>query len=144
MPNLTRLQADWEPRVLSILRIVVGLLFMEHGLGKLFGFPTAAVHPAMFQLLWFAGVIETFGGLLLTVGLYTRVAAFVMSGEMAVAYFYSHQPRNLYPLLNGGDAAILYCFIFFYFVVVGGGAWSVDRLLSRGSASGYAGVRQQS
>jgi putative oxidoreductase len=138
MANLTGLQSEWEPRVLSILRIVVGLLFFEHGLAKLTGFPTANMHPEMFQLLWFAGVVETVGGLLLTLGLFTRVVAFIMSGEMAVAYFYSHQPRNFFPLLNGGDAAILYCFIFFYIFVVGGGSWSLDRLLRGGPARAYA------
>jgi putative oxidoreductase len=116
------------------VRIVADLLFMEHGLGKLFGFPSAAMSPAMFQLLWFAGVIETVGGLLLVLGLFTRPAAFIMSGEMAVAYFYSHHPRNLYPLNNGGDAAILYCFIFFYIFVAGGGCWSLDRLMSGGGS----------
>jgi len=123
-------RSEWEPRVLSVMRIVVGLLFMEHGLGKLFGFPSAAMMPAAFTLYWFAGVIEAVGGLLLTLGLFTRPVAFIMSGEMAIAYFYSHQPRNLYPLNNGGDAAILYCFIFFYIFVVGGGCWSLDRLIA--------------
>jgi len=120
--------AEWEPRVLSILRFVVGLLFMEHGLGKLFGFPVASMHPAMFQLLWFAAVIETVGGLLLAIGLFTRYAAFIMSGEMAIGYFLSHFPKSFFPLANGGDAAVLYCFIFFYIFVAGGGCWSVDRL----------------
>ena len=133
MSDLIKLQSEWEPRVLSILRIVVGLLFMEHGLAKLFGFPTAALHPAMFQLLWFAGVIEAFGGLLLALGLFTSPVAFIMSGEMAVAYFYSHAARNFFPMINGGDAAILYCFIFFYIFVAGGGAWSMDRLRSPGA-----------
>jgi putative oxidoreductase len=130
MSDLIKLQSEWEPRVLSILRIMVGLLFMEHGLAKLFGFPTAALHPAMFQLLWFAGVIEAGGGLLLALGLFTSPVAFIMSGEMAVAYFYSHAARNFFPVINGGDAAILYCFIFFYIFVAGGGAWSMDRLRS--------------
>jgi putative oxidoreductase len=130
MSDLIKLQSEWEPRVLSILRIMVGLLFMEHGLAKLFGFPTAALHPAMFQLLWFAGVIEAGGGLLLALGLFTSPVAFIMSGEMAVAYFYSHAARNFFPLINGGDAAILYCFIFFYIFVAGGGAWSMDWLRS--------------
>ena len=116
MPSVRGVWAEWEPRVLSILRIVVGLLFMEHGTAKLFGFPAAPMHPAMFQLLWFAGVIECFGGLLVAIGLFTRYAAFVMSGEMAVGYFYSHFPRSFFPLLNGGDAAVLYCFIFLYLV----------------------------
>ena len=138
MSDLIKLQSEWEPRVLSILRIVVGLLFMEHGLAKLIGFPTAALHPAMFQLLWFAGVIEAFGGLLLAVGLFTSPVAFIMSGEMAVAYFYSHAARNFFPLINGGDAAILYCFIFFYIFVAGGGAWSMDRLRSPGAYARHA------
>lgn len=130
MSDLARFQSAWEPRVLSILRIVVGLLFMEHGLAKLFGFPPTPMHPAAFQLLWFAGIIEAFGGLLLALGLFTRVVAFIMSGEMAIGYFMSHAPRAFFPLLNGGDAAILYCFIFFYFFVAGGGVWSLDRLRS--------------
>jgi len=128
--NLTTLRNDWEPRVLSIVRIIVGLLFMEHGLGKLFGFPPVPTQPALFQFLWFAGVIETIGGLLVAIGLFTRPAAFIVSGEMAVGYFMSHAPRGFFPLLNGGDAAILYSFIFFYFFVAGGGAWSLDRLRS--------------
>ena len=97
----------WQQRALSVLRIVVGLLFMEHGTAKLFGFPTAANHPAMFQLLWFAGIIEALGGLMLAIGLFTRCVAFVMSGEMAVGYFLSHAPRGFFPPLNGGDAAVL-------------------------------------
>jgi putative oxidoreductase len=125
---------DWRPHVLSIVRIVIGLLFMEHGLSKLFNFPIPfpGGQPAMFTLYWFAGVIETFGGLLLALGLFTRTVAFIMSGEMAIAYFYSHFPRGFFPLGNAGDAAILYCFIFFYFFVAGGGAWSVDRMRSSG------------
>jgi putative oxidoreductase len=138
MSDLIKLQSEWEPRVLSILRIMVGLLFMEHGLAKLFGFPTAALHPAMFQLLWFAGVIEAGGGLLLALGLFTSPVAFIMSGEMAVAYFYSHAARNFFPVINGGDAAILYCFIFFYIFVAGGGAWSMDRLRSPGAYARHA------
>lgn len=128
------LTAVWAPRMLSVLRIMVGLLFMEHGLGKLFGFPawpTAHGGPALFTLLWFAGVIEAGGGLLLALGLFTRPAAFLMSGEMAMGYFMSHFPRGFFPLLNGGDAAVLYCFVFLYLFVAGGGAWSLDRL--RGS-----------
>ncbi len=132
MPALARQMDDWRPHVLSIVRIVVGLLFMEHGLSKLFSFPVPAQGgtPGMFTLYWFAGVIETFGGLLLALGLFTRTVAFIMSGEMAIAYFYSHFPRGFFPLANQGDAAILYCFIFLYFFVAGGGAWSVDRMRS--------------
>jgi putative oxidoreductase len=133
MSDPTRYLSEWEPRALGIVRIVAALLFMEHGLAKLFGFPTAAQSPATFGLLWFAGVIEAVGGLMLALGLFTRPVAFIMSGQMAVAYFYAHQPRNFFPLLNGGDAAILYCFIFFYIFVAGGGAWSMDRLRSSGA-----------
>jgi putative oxidoreductase len=131
MSGSAALRAEWQPRVLSIVRIVVALLFMEHGTAKLLGFPPGTAAPPMFGLLWFAGVVELVGGALLTVGLFTRIVAFVASGEMAVAYFMSHAPQNFFPLLNSGDAAILYCFIFFYFFVAGGGAWSVDRLVLR-------------
>jgi putative oxidoreductase len=138
MSDVVRLRTEWEPRVLSVVRIMVGLLFMEHGLGKLLGFPPVPQQPAMFQLLWFAGAMECVGGLLVVLGLFTRVTAFVLSGEMAVAYFMAHAPRNFYPVLNGGDAAILYCLIFFYFFVAGAGVWSLDRLRSSEAASRYA------
>ena len=123
--------AAWAPRMLSILRIMAGLLFMEHGMGKLFGFPTDAMHPAFPTLLWFAGVLECFGGALVALGLFTRYAAFLLSGEMAFAYFTVHAPRSFFPLINGGDAAVLYCFVFLYLAVAGGGEWGLDRLRSR-------------
>jgi putative oxidoreductase len=139
MSDTTKLAAEWEPRVLSIVRIIVGLLFMEHGLGKLVGFPPGPPGAqAAFHLLWFAAIIESVGGFLIAVGLFTRVAAFITSGEMAIAYFMAHAPRGFYPAVNGGDAAILYCLIFFYFFVAGGGAWSLDRLRSSEAARGYA------
>jgi putative oxidoreductase len=122
---------EWEPRVLSIVRIMVGLLFMEHGTAKLLDFPPGTPAPALFTLHWFAGVIEMVGGALVALGLLTRFAAFIMSGEMAVGYFMSHAPQNFFPLLNRGDAAVLYCFIFLYLAVAGGGCWSLDRLISR-------------
>lgn len=114
------------PRVLAILRIVTALIFLLHGTQKLFGVPTANFSPAAFSLPWIAGVIEIVGGLLLIVGLFVRPAAFIMSGTMAFAYWMAHAPRNLFPTLNGGDAAILYCFIFLYLVFAGGGAWALD------------------
>jgi putative oxidoreductase len=119
----------WAPRVLSVLRIVAALMFMEHGLGKLFGFPIwpAGGAPVAFKLLWFAGIIEALGGLLLALGLFTRPVALIMSGEMAVGYWMAHAPKSFFPLVNGGDAAVLYCFVFFYIFVAGAGAWSVDR-----------------
>ena len=124
--------AIWAPRALSLLRIVAALVFMEHGTGKLFGFPTwpAGGRPAMFEEEWFAGIIEGLGGLLLAFGLFIRPAAFIMSGEMAIGYWTFHAPKSFFPLLNGGDAAMLYCFIFLYIFVAGGGAWSLDRLRS--------------
>jgi putative oxidoreductase len=121
----------WEPRILSILRIMVGLLYMEHGLNKLFDFPPTPTHVAyhLFSLApGLAGLLELFGGLLMALGLFTRPAAFILSGEMAAAYFIADVPRGFFPLLNRGETVILYCFIFFYFFVAGGGAWSLDRL----------------
>jgi len=116
----------WAPRVLSILRIMVALLFVEHGTQKLFGFPAGSGSPAMFSLPWVAGVMEVVGGVLIAVGFLTRPVAFLLSGEMAVAYFMAHYPRSFFPVLNAGDAAVLYCFVFFYLVFAGAGPWSVD------------------
>ena len=97
MSDTTGLAAEWEPRILSIIRIIVGLMFMEHGLSKLIGFPPVPSQPAAFHLLWFAGIIEAAGGFLIAIGLFTRAAAFIMSGEMAIAYFMAHAPRGLLP-----------------------------------------------
>jgi len=119
----------WMPQMLSILRIVTGLLFMEHGLQKFFGFPAAG--PELNTLLWTQGAIELIGGLLLLLGIFTRLVAFIMAGDMAVAYFMAHFPKSLFPVANGGDAAILYCFVFLFLFVAGGGAWSVDQSLKR-------------
>jgi putative oxidoreductase len=118
----------WAPRFLGILRIVVGLLFLQHGLAKLFGWPHVAIFDNLhaFQLVWFAGIIELVGSILFTIGFYTRAVAFIMSGEMAVAYFTAHAPRGFFPILNSGEGAILFCFIFFYFFVVGSGSYSID------------------
>ena len=124
--------------MLSILRIVTGLLFLEHGLNKLFDFPPTPNH-APYVLLSLVpglqGLLETVGGLLLTVGLFTRIVAFILAGDMAFAYFMAHAPRNFYPIANGGDAAILYCFVFLYLFAAGGGSWSLDRLWARGSSA---------
>lgn len=134
MAQIATWRLAWEPRMLSLLRIVVGLLFLEHGLSKIFNVPPQPNH-APYVLLTLvpglAGLIELIGGAMLAVGLWTRCVALIMSGEMAVAYFMAHAPRNFFPLLNGGDAAILYCFVFLYFVFAGGGAWSLDRALFR-------------
>lgn len=119
------------PYVLSLVRLVAGVLFFEHGLSKLTGFPQPGHMPSVLTLMWFAGIIETVGGGLVALGLFTRVAAFIMSGEMALAYFMVHAQHGPFPILNGGDAAILYCFIFFYFVFAGAGAVGLDTLLFR-------------
>ena len=127
MPSLSR----YAPYVLGILRIVAAILFIEHGTQKLFGIPermagmTAA--PEMFTLLWWAAVLEIVGGGLILVGLLTRPVAFLLSGQMAVAYWIAHAPQNMFPALNGGDAAILFCFVFLYLVFAGPGRFSVDR-----------------
>ena len=123
--------ARYEPYVLSIVRIVAALLFFEHGLSRLFGFPSPLPTPMLFSTYWFAGAIELVGGALVALGLFTRVAALIMSGEMAFAYFLSHAPHGFFPILNRGDGAILYCFMFLYFAFAGAGPWSLDALLGR-------------
>ena len=115
----------WSPHVLSLLRIIAALLFLEHGLSKVFGFPTPG--PSLHGLLILAAILETVGSLLLLAGVYTRIVAFILSGQMAVAYFMAHAPRGFFPLGNGGQGAILFCFIFLYLAFAGGGPWSVDR-----------------
>ncbi|MBZ6076246.1 DoxX family protein [Microvirga puerhi] len=127
--NAVNLKTVWAPRLLSILRIVAALIFMAHGTQKLLGFPASPnPAPAMMSLPWIAGILELVGGALLTLGLFTRPVAFILSGQMAVAYWMAHAPRSFFPVLNGGDAAILYCFIFLYLVAAGGGLWSLDTL----------------
>ncbi|HEY3378327.1 MAG TPA: DoxX family protein [Armatimonadota bacterium] len=126
MPKLTALARRWAPYLLSLLRIVVAALFLEHGLQKLWGFPGGTSPVPLYSMAGAAGVIETVGGLLLLLGLFTRAAAFVLSGEMAVAYFMVHAPHSFYPVVNRGELAVLYCFVFLYFVFAGGGPWSVD------------------
>jgi putative oxidoreductase len=111
-----------------VLRIVVAALYMQHGMAKLFHVPHVAIFDdvQLMSLLGLAGVLELVGGFLVLVGLFTRPAAFVLSGEMAVAYFMAHAPQGPLPLLNEGELAVVYCFVFLYFAVAGGGAWSVD------------------
>jgi putative oxidoreductase len=146
--------STWSPRLLSVLRIVAAFLLMQHGAQKLFGVPAAPPPPPQQQqqqstqqaaqqpqqqapprtppLMLVAGVLEVFGGLLFLFGLFTRPVAFLLSGFMAVAYFMAHAPRGFWPVLNEGELAALYSFVFLYFAAAGGGAWSVDRLWRRG------------
>lgn len=121
----------WSPRLLSVLRIVAALIFMLHGTQKILGFPDSPMHPPLLSLFGVAGLIELVGGALLLVGLLTRPVAFLLSGEMAAAYFIAHAPKSLFPALNGGDAAILYCFVFLYLAAAGPGPWSVDAAMRR-------------
>jgi putative oxidoreductase len=116
-------------QLLSVLRVMSGLLLMQHGTTKYLGFPEGPMNGASpFTMGGFAGVLELVGGALIVIGLFTRPVAFVLSGMLAVAYFYAHAPQGFFPLLNGGELAALYCFVFLYLAAAGGGAWSVDRL----------------
>ncbi|MDN5568009.1 MAG: DoxX family protein [Paracoccus sp. (in: a-proteobacteria)] len=121
----------YQHMMLGVLRIVSALIFFAHGTQKLLGFPASDMHPAMMSLPWIAGVLELVGGALLIIGLFTRPVAFVLSGLMAAAYWLAHAPQSPFPALNGGDAAILYCFVFLYFVSAGPGAFSLDRATHR-------------
>jgi len=137
MVYLDSFYSQWSSRLLSVLRIVTAFLFMPHGAQKLFGFlaPEHAVFPPLLSLLGLAGVLEFFGGLFILLGLFTRPVAFILSGEMAVAYFLVHAPKGFWPLRNGGDLAAILCFVFLYLALAGGGAWSLDRLWRRDNSS---------
>jgi putative oxidoreductase len=127
--------AAWTPRALSILRIMTGLLFLEHGTGKLLGFPpTEHAAPTLFSLIGVQGVLELVGGFLILIGLFTRPVAFILAGDMAVAYFMAHAPKSFFPTINGGQLAILFCFVFLFLVFAGGGVWSTDEELARSRA----------
>ena len=119
----------FRPYILSLLRIVVGLLFLQHGLSKVFNFPAPSPVPSLSGLLILAAILETVGAALFLVGAYTRILAFILSGEMAFAYFMAHAPRSFYPVVNAGELAVLFCFIFLYFAFAGGGPLSVDRAM---------------
>ena len=118
----------WAPRLLSVLRIIVGLLFIEHGASKLFGFPSGGETGTvdLFSLIGLSGVLELIGGVLLTLGLFTHIIAFILSGEMAFAYFIAHAPHSFFPLINRGEPAVFYCFMFLYMAAAGPGPWSID------------------
>jgi putative oxidoreductase len=126
MPT-SSLAATWAPRLLSVLRIVAGLQFLEHGTQKFFSFPLRSnPAPELISLLGLQGCLEIAGGALIILGLFTRPVAFVLAGDMAIAYFKVHFAKNFFPVLNGGDAAILFSFVFLYLAAAGGGAWSLD------------------
>ena len=132
--SLNGLTATWAPRLLSLMRLMAGLLFMQHGTQKLLGIPTFPANgaPALGTLLWFGGIIELVGGLLIAIGLFTRPAAFLASGMCAAAYFLFHAQRNFFPIVNQGELAALYCFVFLYLAAAGAGPWSLDAKLGRG------------
>ena len=123
----------WAPRLLSVMRIIAAFLYAQHGAQKLFGFlaPPPGTGAPLFSFMGFAGFLEFFGGLLVLLGLFTRPVAFILSGQMAVAYFMVHAPNGFWPMANKGDLAVLWCFVFFYLAAAGGGVWSLDRALKR-------------
>lgn len=131
--NLTTVTAQWAPRMLSVLRIVSALVFMAHGTQKILGFPPGNA-PPLTSIYGVAGMLELVGGALLLLGLFSRPVAFILSGQMAVAYFHTHAPKSFFPALNGGDAAILFCFVFLYIACAGPGSWSVDAQRGRGTS----------
>ena len=121
----------WQPQLLAVLRIVTALLFLEHGTMKLFHFPAPQMPGPLPTLILVAAIIELVAGVLIALGLFTRIAAFIASGEMAVAYFMGHFPKSPWPGINMGDAAILFCFVFLYLAAAGAGAWSIDNARTR-------------
>lgn len=137
-PSLVR--AHLPNVTLALLRIVAGLMFMQHGAQKLFGVLLPADQawqgpPAILSLMWFAGLVEIGAGALIALGVFTRLAAFIAAGQMAIAYFMVHNPQGVWPILNGGELAALYCFVFLMFAAIGGSRYSIDHLLhSRGRA----------
>ena len=134
MSNPNALFPIWAPRLLSILRMVVAVNFISHGTQKVFGVPSVTPFPGfpLSSVLGIAGIIEMVFGPFLLLGLFTRPIAFILCGEMAAAYLRTHLPQNVWPLLNGGEITVTYCFLFLYFVAAGGGSWSLDSLRQRG------------
>ena len=132
----------WMCHAIGLLRIVTGLLFLQHGTAKIFGFPwvSSMAYPQSGSLLWAAGWVEVVGSVLLIAGLFTRPVAFILAGEMAVAYWMIHAPQSFYPMINDGEKAILFCFIFLLFIATGAGKWSIDAITARNrtGVEGYA------
>ena len=132
MADLKSVAAAWAPRLLSVMRIVIAFTFMAHGMQKLFGFPVPMqMEGGLPPMLLVGGILEFGGGLLLLLGFLTRPVAFILSGEMAVAYFMAHAPGGFWPLVNKGELAVVYCFVFLYLAAAGGGPWSLDAAIRR-------------
>ena len=133
MPLNDSFYATWSPRILGILRIVTGFLYLLHGTAKLFGTPHIAMFDGLqlMSLMGLAGVLELGGGALIMIGLFTRPVAFILSGMMAVAYFMAHAPKAFLPILNQGELAVMFCFVFLYFAAAGGGAFSADAAIKK-------------
>ena len=133
------MKKEWSPELLSVLRLIVAFLFIQHGTAKWFAFPGAVLPGGgvvpVGSLFWFASLIETIGGTLLLLGLFTRPVAFILAGEMAAAYFIQHAGRGFWPLLNQGEPAVFFCFSFLYFSAAGAGPWSLDTILARRRSS---------
>ena len=125
-----------SPQFLAILRIITALLFISHGTAKLFGFPETGMSPPLFSLFGFAAVLEIVGGILIVLDLFTRPTAFILAGEMAIAYFMAHAPHSFFPIINQGESAVLFCFVFLYLVFAGPSAWSLgNRSATTGASS---------
>ena len=133
MTRLDSILTRWSPPILSLVRIVTAFLFIPHGAQKLFGWLStqAGATAPLLSLRGAAGVLEFFGGILVLLGLYTRSVSFILSGQMAVAYFMAHAPQGFWPIQNRGELAVLYCFVYLYLSVAGGGSWSLDHLLRK-------------
>jgi putative oxidoreductase len=132
MSSVERMARNAAPHLLSLLRVMAALLLLQHGTQKLLGFPpmpAGRTGPEFLTLIWFAGAIELVGGILLALGLFSRPVAFILSGELAVAYWMGHAPRGFMPIVNAGELAVLYCFVFLYLAAAGPGPWSLDRTL---------------
>lgn len=139
MANFDTIHTTWRPHLLSVLRIIAGFMFIAHGTQKLFDYPESGHGAApLMSFMGFTGTLELLGGLLILIGLFTRVTAFILAGMMAVAYFMAHAPGGFLPLVNKGELAVLYCFVFLYMSIAGGGSLSLDHLL-RGRPVGLTG-----
>lgn len=132
--QLDNMLSSWAPRLLSLMRVILAFLFTAHGSQKLFNLPPGKMPtPELFSIVGLAGVLEFGGGVLLLIGLFTRPVAFLLSGTMAVAYFMAHAPQGFLPIVNGGELAVVYCWVFLYLAAAGGGPWSVDALMGQRS-----------